>query len=89
MLTRYAIDYNKCLFCSLCVDPCPVDCIHMGQQYDLAAFDNASGSVKIDFTQGEGLLAHREDQRAIPHSGLARHLARGKPGEGGGMSVHA
>ena len=36
VLTKYEIDYAKCLFCALCVDPCPVDCIHMGQQYDLA-----------------------------------------------------
>src|SRR5438552_13407104 len=28
-LLRYAIDYSKCLFCALCTEPCPTECIHM------------------------------------------------------------
>ena len=26
-LLRFAIDYSKCLFCALCTEPCPTDCI--------------------------------------------------------------
>ena len=26
------------MFCALCVDPCPVDCIFMGSTYDLSCF---------------------------------------------------
>ena len=32
------IDYTKCMFCALCVDPCPVDCIFMGSNYDLSCY---------------------------------------------------
>ena len=53
-LTRFAIDYSKCLFCSLCCDPCPVDCIHMGQQFDLASFARQGDGVTLDFVRGEG-----------------------------------
>ena len=36
-LLRYAIDYSKCLFCALCTEPCPTDCIHMGKLTTSAA----------------------------------------------------
>jgi NADH-quinone oxidoreductase subunit I len=26
------------MFCALCVDPCPVDCIYMGSTYDQSCF---------------------------------------------------
>jgi NADH-quinone oxidoreductase subunit I len=32
------IDYTKCMFCALCVDPCPVDCIFMGSNHDLSCY---------------------------------------------------
>ena len=72
VLTVYEIDYNKCLFCELCVDPCPVDCIHMGQQYDLASFDRTE-HVKIDFMNGEGPLRTARTS-AHPDAGLRRHI---------------
>ncbi len=28
----FTIDYTKSMFCALCVEPCPVDCIFMGFQ---------------------------------------------------------
>ena len=34
VVTGFKIDYTKCMFCALCVDPCPVDCIFMGSNYD-------------------------------------------------------
>src|SRR2546429_4971414 len=37
-LVRYAIDYSKCLFCALCTEPCPTDCIHMGKLHDLSSY---------------------------------------------------
>ncbi len=37
VVTGFKIDYTKCMFCALCVDPCPVDCIFMGSNYDLSS----------------------------------------------------
>src|SRR5207248_6396001 len=37
-VTGFKIDYTKCMFCALCVDPCPVDCIFMGSTYDQSCF---------------------------------------------------
>ena len=38
VVTGFKIDYTKCMFCALCVDPCPVDCIFMGSNFDLCTF---------------------------------------------------
>jgi hypothetical protein len=37
------------MFCGLCTDPCPTDCIHMGNNHDLSAFDRSS--MVIEFTE--------------------------------------
>lgn len=34
----FTIDYTKCMFCALCVEPCPVDCIFMGSNHDLSCY---------------------------------------------------
>ena len=54
-MTRYAIDYAKCMFCALCVDPCPTDCIHMGNLHDLSGFDRESMIVEFTELANEGL----------------------------------
>jgi formate hydrogenlyase subunit 6/NADH:ubiquinone oxidoreductase subunit I len=48
-MTRYAIDYAKCMFCGLCVEPCPTSCIHMGNVHDLSGYDRES--MIIEFTE--------------------------------------
>src|SRR5205823_1313364 len=37
-VTGFKIDYTKCMFCALCVDPCPVDCIFMGSTFDISTY---------------------------------------------------
>ena len=48
-VTGFAIDYTKCMFCALCVDPCPVDCIFMGSTFDQSCFSR-DGCV-VDFAK--------------------------------------
>ena len=46
-VVRYAIDYSKCLFCSICCDACPKESIHMGGSwYKQAA---SRGDLKMEF----------------------------------------
>ena len=48
-LVRFAIDYSKCLFCALCTEPCPTDCIHMGKLHDLSGYSRAD--VVVEFAE--------------------------------------
>jgi NADH-quinone oxidoreductase subunit I len=48
-LLRFAIDYSKCLFCALCTEPCPTDCIHMGKLHDLSSYSRED--VVVDFAK--------------------------------------
>lgn len=48
-LLRFAIDYSKCLFCALCTEPCPTDCIHMGKLHDLSCYSRED--VVVDFAR--------------------------------------
>jgi NADH-quinone oxidoreductase subunit I len=38
-MTRYAIDYNKCIWCSLCTENCHTDSITMSHDYDHCVYD--------------------------------------------------
>ncbi|MBI1931529.1 MAG: NADH-quinone oxidoreductase subunit I [Ignavibacteriales bacterium] len=38
-VTKFDIDIAKCCFCSLCVYPCPTECIKMTQVYEFSEFD--------------------------------------------------
>ena len=49
VVTGFKIDYTKCMFCALCVDPCPVDCIFMGSTYDQSCFSR-DGCI-VDFAK--------------------------------------
>jgi NADH-quinone oxidoreductase subunit I len=54
-LTRFAIDYSKCLFCALCTEPCPTDCIHMGKLHDLSAYSRAEAVIEFAELDKRGL----------------------------------
>lgn len=41
-LTRFDIDMAKCMYCDLCVPPCPTDCIKMVQEYEYSEFDRTN-----------------------------------------------
>ena len=49
VVNGFKIDYTKCMFCALCVDPCPVDCIFMGSTYDQSCFSR-DGCI-VDFAK--------------------------------------
>ncbi len=59
-LLRYAIDYQKCMFCGLCTEPCPTDCIHMGKTHDLSAYSRED--MVVEFTE----LAERGLRTPLP-----------------------
>ncbi len=41
-LTRFDIDMAKCMYCDLCVHPCPTNCIYMVPDYEYSEFDRSN-----------------------------------------------
>ncbi len=41
-LTRFDIDMAKCMYCDLCVHPCPTNCIYMVPDYEYSEFDRTN-----------------------------------------------
>lgn len=41
-LTRFDIDMAKCMYCDLCVPPCPTDCIYMVPEYEYSEYDRTN-----------------------------------------------
>ena len=55
-MLRFAIDYSKCLFCALCTEPCPTECIHMGKLHDLSGYSR--GEAVVEFTELDKVGQH-------------------------------
>lgn len=41
-LTRFNIDMAKCMYCDLCVHPCPTECIYMVPEYEYSEFERTN-----------------------------------------------
>ncbi|MCC5941251.1 MAG: 4Fe-4S binding protein [Balneolaceae bacterium] len=41
-LTRFDIDMAKCMYCDLCVHPCPTNCIYMVSEYEYSEYDRSN-----------------------------------------------
>lgn len=38
VLTTFTYDISRCMFCGLCEDACPVDCLELTQDFELASY---------------------------------------------------
>lgn len=43
------------MFCALCCDPCPTDCIHMGNVHDMSGYTREDMIVEFTDLATEGL----------------------------------
>ncbi|MGA3213377.1 MAG: NADH-quinone oxidoreductase subunit I [Terriglobales bacterium] len=41
-LTTFTYDLSRCMFCGLCEDACPTDCLELTQDFEMAAYDRES-----------------------------------------------
>ena len=86
MMTRYAIDYNKCIWCSLCTENCHTGSITMSHDYDHAVYDRKT--LVYEFMDPtEGLIpCHRatridQDWWVPPKEEKPKPKAKAKPAE--------
>lgn len=47
-VTNFEIDMAKCMYCDLCVQPCPTECIYMVPDYEYSQFDR--NNLKFQFS---------------------------------------
>lgn len=52
-LQAYTLDLNRCSFCGLCVESCPVEAIRMGRDYELAVYRKEELIMKTEALQRE------------------------------------
>jgi NADH-quinone oxidoreductase subunit I len=69
-----AVDYGRCVFCSLCVDACPFDALYMTNDYELAAYDKMSLKYTPDMLAVPPRLEGRKYKvKFDTERGTARH----------------
>jgi NADH-quinone oxidoreductase subunit I len=59
MMTRYAIDYNKCIWCSMCTENCHTGSITMSHDYDHSVYDRRSLVYEFMDPQEQLIPCHR------------------------------
>ncbi len=59
MMTRYAIDYNKCIWCSLCTENCHTGSITMSHDYDHSVYDRRTLVYEFMDPTQETIPCHR------------------------------
>jgi NADH-quinone oxidoreductase subunit I len=41
VMKAYTYDVSRCMFCGLCQDACPTDCLELSQDYEFATYSRA------------------------------------------------
>ena len=89
----FTLDYQKCMFCELCVYPCPKDCIHMGQEFafvtydrselvhDLLSFKGMAREARIRMREAEAKKKAKEEAKAKKAAEAAAKEAAGGAGD--------
>ena len=82
LILSYNIDYSKCLFCNLCCEACKPACIHMSENYDLAAATRDGCVLHFARTKNaeeiaahEKMLAEKEAEKKAKAEAAAKESA--------------
>jgi formate hydrogenlyase subunit 6/NADH:ubiquinone oxidoreductase subunit I len=63
-LTRYDIDLGKCMYCGLCVEPCPTGSIHFTPRFE--ASTGYLGDLYHRFVEGEPRPVYKNPKAPAP-----------------------
>lgn len=94
MLTRFDIDYSKCLFCALCTEVCSQSSLVMTKEWDLACYTHEATVLPLikpktaeEIKAHEAMLAAKEAEKKAKMEAAkkaAEAAAAEKPKEGNG-----
>jgi len=80
LVEQFDIDMSECMYCALCVSPCPEECLYMTREYEFSVYDREE--LIYDFvTMPEGLteeayVAIQEEKRAKAEAARKKKEAR-------------
>jgi len=74
-VSEFEMELGKCMFCNLCIEACPFDAIHMGQEFELASYEQGKSYFMIaDLAVGGAPSVERNN--ATIKAALAEEEAR-------------
>lgn len=62
VLTRFAIDEAKCMYCGLCTEPCPTGAIHFTREFE-GATDNLATLILEFVPKGQVIVPYKLPKR--------------------------
>lgn len=65
-LDRYDIDMTKCLYCGLCTEACPTECLVMTSEYEYASYDRDSQNYRFARPREMQVVGKKEIPAAAP-----------------------
>jgi NADH-quinone oxidoreductase subunit I len=74
-VTRFDIDIAKCCYCSLCVWPCPTECIKMTDVYEFSEFDRHDLIYKFSTMTSEEVAQKNAQAEAAEKEAAAKKAA--------------
>ncbi len=82
-LTQFDIDMSKCMYCDLCVHPCPTECIYMVPEYEYSEYDRANLLLQFSELSPEKVVEVKEkaEQEAAEKQRQKEEAARKKQQE--------
>jgi NADH-quinone oxidoreductase subunit I len=83
-VTQFNIDFAKCMYCQLCVFPCPTECINMTKVYEFSEFErenllyNFSGLSLSEIKEKEENYKTFMEKKAAEKAAKAKAAAEAK-----------
>ncbi len=65
-LDRYDIDMTKCLYCGLCTEACPTECLVTTAEYEYATYDRDSQNYRFARPREMQIAGRKEIKPAVP-----------------------
>ncbi|MBU0506702.1 MAG: 4Fe-4S binding protein [bacterium] len=62
VMTRFAVDLSKCMYCGLCTEPCPTGAIRFTREFEAATYD-VKTLVREYILNGEKIVPYKAPKK--------------------------
>jgi NADH-quinone oxidoreductase subunit I/NAD(P)H-quinone oxidoreductase subunit I len=76
-MTRYAVDFNKCIWCGFCSDPCPTNAVTMSHDYDHSLYFRKN--LVYEFISPDNPMPTHKDRRREAGLYVEEKVPKAKP----------